>query len=126
MAAPTTQITATIGRVNDNGLQTEEQPGVWLNISKYANPQPVIPPRGTPVRITLDGAGFVRAIEPLDASTNGHQSAQEGPSAPPDRETVITRLACLKAASAFLSTRPDAKSGDVLAVAASWEAWIRR
>jgi hypothetical protein len=84
----------------------------------------------------------VRAIAPLDTiarspdvtepepPTNGHQTRQEARSAaepiPPTRETVISRLACLKAAAAFMATREGAKSADVLAVAASWVAWTRR
>jgi hypothetical protein len=42
------------------------------------------------------------------------------------RETAITRLAVLKAAAEFAAGRPEIKSGDVLAIAARWEAWVAR
>jgi hypothetical protein len=42
------------------------------------------------------------------------------------RQAVITRLACLKAAAEFAAARPVLKSGDVLAIAASWERWVCR
>ena len=57
MAAPTTTITATIARVNERGVQIQERAGEWLNISKYADPMPVMPMVGTVCRITLDAAG---------------------------------------------------------------------
>jgi hypothetical protein len=126
--AQMTTLTATIARVNDHGFQTQEEPGRWFNVSKYASPAPVIPPKGTPVTLTLDGSGFIRAIEPVSSATasNGHEPHQDARPAAPGRETVITRLACLKAAAAFLATRPDAKSTDVLRVAESWEEWTQR
>jgi hypothetical protein len=43
-----------------------------------------------------------------------------------NRETTITRLACLKAAAEFGASRPDAKSADVLKIAETWEAWVSR
>jgi hypothetical protein len=131
--AQTTTFTATISRINDHGFQTSEDPGRWYNISKYAKPEPAIPPKGTAVRLTIDGAGFIRAIEPLavePAARDGAEPRQDAPApvhpGPASRETVITRLACLKAAGGFLATRPDAKSADVLAVAASWADWVTR
>ena len=42
------------------------------------------------------------------------------------RETAITRLAVLKAAAGFAAGRADLKSGDVLAIAERWEAWVTR
>src|SRR4030095_17252535 len=70
--------TATIGRTNDHGFQISERPGVWLNLSKFDDPQPIIPPAGTIAKLTLDGAGFVRAIEPVGS---GDELAQ--PALPP-------------------------------------------
>jgi hypothetical protein len=132
MAAPTTTLTATIARSNGKGFQTQEQPGVWLNLSKFAEPAPVVPPVGTACRLTLDAAGFVRAIEPLDQSGPALPPLELEPrdqlptGAPPSRETTITRLACLKAAAEFLAPREGAKHADVLEVAARFEAWTMR
>jgi hypothetical protein len=42
------------------------------------------------------------------------------------KDLTITRLAVLKAAAEFGAARPNLKSGDVLAIAASWERWILR
>lgn len=126
MAAPTTTITATIARTNERGVQIQERPGEWLNISKYAEPMPVMPMAGTVCRLTIDGAGFVRRIDALDAPPSAPEPRQNGQSAPPDRERLIVRQTCLKAAAEFLAGRPDAKSADVLTVAASWEAWATR
>jgi hypothetical protein len=131
MVAITTVISATISRVNERGFLTLEKPGGWYNLSKYADPVPVVPPAGTMVSLVLDAAGFVRQVMPLEpapatAPIGAAEARQNGHSAPPARETVITRLACLKAASEFLSARPDATSAEVLTVAASWEAWVTR
>jgi hypothetical protein len=120
--------------VNDHGFQTHEDPGRWFNLSRYVTPAPIIPPRGTAVRLTIDGSGFVRAIEPLslqgEAPVVPHETRQEAVGAAqhpsPTREVVISRLAVLKAAAAFCAARPDLKSSDVLRVAESWEAWITR
>jgi hypothetical protein len=46
--------------------------------------------------------------------------------APSVKDRTITRLAILKAAAEFGAARPNLKSGDVLAIAASWERWITR
>jgi hypothetical protein len=130
MAAPTTQVTATISRVNDHGFTTQEEPARWFNLSKWADPVPVIPAKGTEVKLTLDSSGYVRSIEPLDAPSNGHHPRQDAPTSAPTgaltRDQVITRLACLKAAAGFLSTREASKSTDVLAVAESFERWVTR
>jgi hypothetical protein len=128
MAQQLTMIPATIARTNGTGFTTQEEPGRWFNVSKWADPRPDIPPKGTPVRLQLDAGGFVRSIEPLELAPhpNGSQPRQEAPTAPPARERVITRLACLKAAVTFCASRPEAKCGDVLTVAAGWEAWVNR
>jgi hypothetical protein len=55
-------------------------------------------------------------------------SGQNGRSRPAtgQRDAVITRLAVLKAASEFAAARPNLKSGEVLAIAATWERWVNR
>jgi hypothetical protein len=117
--------TATIARANGHGFQIAERPGVWLNLSKFDDPQPGIPPAGTAVGITTDGAGYVRAIEPSDPG-----EAPQPPLpllAPPSATrtmTNITRLAVLKAAARFLASKPEATSDQVLDVASAWVRWI--
>ena len=120
MPTPET-ITSTVTQVNGTGFQIEGRPGTWLRISQYAEPRPELPQTGQRVRIGLDSKGFVRTVEPVAADTP--PAAAQAPST---RDTTITRLACLKAAAGFLASRPDAKSADVLTVAAAWEAWVTR
>ena len=53
-----------VSRVNGHGFQVAD--GTWLNFSKYVDPQPTMPAVGAVVRVSLDKAGFVRAVEPAD------------------------------------------------------------
>ena len=107
-----------VGRVtsvNERGLRLEGRDG-WLNVSKWAK-DVHLPERGARVVVKLDGAGFVRAIAPADgAAVSTHV----------DKDQTITRLAVLKAAAEFAASRPDLKSGDVLAIAERWERWVLR
>ena len=110
-------IPGVVAAVNEKGLRLEGRDG-WLNYSKWA--EDLVPPaRGARVVVTLDRAGFVRALAPA-AATDAHHSPVAG------RETAITRLAVLKAAAAFAASRLELKSGDVLAIAERWEHWVRR
>jgi len=122
MAAETRTFTATISRVNTTGFQTQEQPNVWLNLSKYADPRPAIPPVGSEVRITVDASGFVRAIEttreaPAPATSTNHHEA-------PTKDTTIVRMAALKCAVRL--TPPGSDLAAVLQLAGRFEAWITR
>jgi len=127
MAQPLTTIAATIDRVNGQGFQIREEPGKWLNVSKFTSPIPTIPPAGTPVAITLDGKGFVRTIEPAERQNETqHMKGSGTPAKRSDRDTTITRLAVLKAAAEFLAARSEAKSTDVVRVAEMWEGWVTR
>lgn len=102
----------------------------WLNYSKFATD--IIPAeRGQSVTVTVDSKGFIRTLQPLDGpdATNGAHDAVRAAqtrAAPSARDTAITRLAVLKAASEFAAARPMLKSGDVLMIAASWERWVNR
>jgi hypothetical protein len=126
MARTLTTITATVARVNGQGFQIQEQPGKWLNVSRYADPVPRIPPAGSEVELALDGSGFVREIrlaaQPADTPHPSQRDAKAN--CPPDN--ITTRLAALKAAAIFLATRPDAKAVDVLKVAEAFESWAAR
>ena len=106
-----------VAAVNDKGLRLEGRDG-WLNYSKWA--EGLVPPaRGARVVVTLDKAGFVRTLAPVETPDAHHSPVA-------DRETAITRLAVLKAAAAFAASRPELKSNDVLAIAERWEHWVRR
>ena len=119
-AAPET-ITGRVVSVNPKGVKLDGQDG-WLNFSTYA-PDLVPPMRGQSVTLTLDRQGYVRAVEAASTS----QEAVSGRQAPTGaRDRTITRLAVLKAAAEFGAARPNLKSGDVLAIATSWERWVHR
>ncbi len=125
MAATLRTIRVTIAKVNDTGFQTAEQPGVWLNFSKYKTPAPVIPPVGTRIEAAVDPRGFVMAIEPVHENGASVETAAPRTSSPSSDQAAL-RLAVLEIAARFLSTRPDAKATDVITVATSWEGWVRR
>jgi hypothetical protein len=120
--------TATIARTNGHGFQTLEQPGTWLNLSKFDQPPLAIPPTGTVVRLTLDGSGFVRGIEPQEGA-----DAPQPPlpllgdaAARPSVTTSTTRLAVLKAAARLLAGKPDATFDYVIEAAQALERWVGR
>jgi len=118
-------ISGIVSSVNPKGVKLEGQAD-WLNFSKFATD--IVPPgRGESVTLTLDRQGFVRGVTAADGSLpsaapqSAPQSAQSS-----QRERTITRLAVLKAAAEFGAARPNLKSGDVLAIAATWERWVNR
>lgn len=117
-------ISGIVRSVNEKGLKLEGAES-WLNVSKYALGV-TLPERGQQVTCTLDKGGFIRAVAPTDGSdvVPTHRAAPGAATAQRDR--TITRLAVLKAAAEFGAARPSLKSGDVLAIAASWERWINR
>jgi hypothetical protein len=118
------QISGVVRSVNDKGLKLEGFDS-WFNVSRFAVGV-VLPERGEAVTVTLDKAGFLRAVAPVDGAplTPAPNAVPGAPSG--QRERTITRLAVLKAAAEFSAARPALKSGEVLAIAASWERWINR
>ena len=135
--------TGLVRSVNEKGLKLDGHES-WLNYSKYAVGI-VAPERGQTVSVTTDKAGFLRSVTVLDgpASIAGasdavasHQSSvlsfqssalkTDNSQLTTRREATITRLAVLKAAAEFAAARPSLKSGEVLAIAASWERWVNR
>lgn len=124
------QIIGTVTKFNDRGFQISEHPGTWYNISKFAEPTPEFPLAGQRVQIGLDVKGFVREITVVDEATPANSAPSSSAAASSrgaaPRDVVSTRLECLRAAAEFLASRPDAKSPDVLTVAAAWEAWALR
>jgi len=118
-------ISGVVRSVNDKGLKLEGFDS-WFNVSRFAVGV-VLPERGETVTVTLDKAGFLRAVAPADGVplTPAPSGAPERTSSQ-HRDRTITRLAVLKAAAEFGAARPSLKSGEVLAIAASWERWINR
>ena len=120
-----TQLTGRVVAVNDKGLKFEGA-GAWLNVSKYAVGV-VLPERGADVTVTLDKAGFLRAVEPADGCPLPRIAGASDVTMPmTSKDRTITRLACLKAAAEFGAARPSLKSGEILKIATSWERWVNR
>jgi hypothetical protein len=118
-------VVGVVRSVNDKGLKLAGHES-WLNVSRFAV-NVVLPERGETVACTLDKAGFLRAVGPADGAVPAPiRGASDAPAAPSMKDRTITRLAVLKAAAEFGAARPNLKSGDVLAIAASWERWIMR
>lgn len=112
----TTAITVegVISARNERGIKLD---GDWLNASKF---RPLdLPAVGTRVRATVDHKGFLVSIEVLDEHTSATASLSQ-------RDRTITRLAVLKAAVTFLSTKPEARSKDVIQLAEVFEHWVMR
>jgi hypothetical protein len=120
-------VVGTVRSVNEKGLKLDGH-DVWFNVSKFAVGV-VLPERGETVACTLDKSGFLRAVGPAGGATPTAPrvaGASDMTGAPSTKDRTITRLAVLKAAAEFGAARPNLKSGDVLAIAASWERWITR
>lgn len=122
-ASLSSTFTGTVRSVNDKGLKLEGHDS-WLNFSKFSVGI-VAPERGESVSVTVDKAGFVRSVTLLEGPLPV-AGASDAPAAPSPKDRTITRLAVLKAAAEFGAARPQVKSGDVLAIAESWERWVLR
>jgi hypothetical protein len=118
------QVSGIVRAVNDKGLRLDGYE-TWFNISKFAVGC-VLPERGQHVTCTLDKSGFLRAVVATDGADIAPLRSVAPSASSGDRERTITRLAVLKAAAEFGAARGTLKSGDVLAIAASWEKWIMR
>jgi hypothetical protein len=113
--SPNTEtISGRVEAVNERGVNVG---GAWYNVSRYH--AVALPLRGQPVALTVSGS-WIEALTVQEAP-----SATESPAQPASaRERTITRLAVLKAAATFASSRPDAKSCDVPKVAETWLRWV--
>jgi hypothetical protein len=96
---------------NERGIRVL---GEWRNLSKFRPLE--LPEVGTSVSLALDSKGFINSLVVLESS--------DTPTTSGTRDQVITRLAVLKAAATFASTRPTVKAVDVLTVAQAWLEWI--
>jgi hypothetical protein len=119
------QLTGRVVSVNEKGLKFEGA-GAWINVSKYAVGV-TLPERGQEVTVTLDTAGFLRAVQLADGSAPGVVPAPHAASTMvQQKDRTITRLAVLKAAAEYAASKPQSSSADVLKIAASWERWVLR
>jgi hypothetical protein len=117
--------TGRVTSVNDRGLKLDGHDD-WYNVSKFAPPI-TLPSRGDSVTICVDSKGFLRSCFPADGAPQQPATRAERAVQPDTtRERTITRLAVLKAAAEFSSSKPSSSSADVLKIAACWEAWVTR
>lgn len=138
--------TGIVSKVNATGFQLDGSE--WYSISKFAKPAPAIPAVGARVVVGVDGKGFARTVviagpHPVD-DADGPQRTALAPRSPdvgaperaqypppdsslaPSKDTTITGLACVHAATRYLAPRADAKAADILRVAACLEQWVLR
>ena len=114
-------VTGLVVSTNPKGLKLDGH-DAWFNFSKFSTD--IVPPeRGQTVTLSLDRAGFVRAVEASGSATSDPTSSRQTSS---QRETVITRLACVKASAEFCASRPDLRSSDLIALAQRLEEWVNR
>jgi hypothetical protein len=120
------QFTGRVVSVNPKGLKLEGHDD-WCNVSRFAEGV-VLPERGETVTVTVDKSGFLRAVEVIGALPRvaGGSDFITQPAVPSAKDRTITRLAVLKAAAEYASSKPQSSSADVLKIAASWERWILR
>jgi len=119
----TETLSGLVEATNDKGIKVG---GRWFNYSQYATvPHPE---RGQRVVVRVTG-NFIKALDVVEGGEGSHSATERSGgclSTSEVRQTVITRLAVLKAAAGFLAAREKAKSSDVLKVAELWEGWVTR
>lgn len=99
MVAELENIEGTVSRVNGKCFQLAGRPG-WLGLSRYAKLAPALPSEGQGVAVSLDRAGYVRAVEVQAVSLpmvppepqKGASVKVSAPACPPDKDTRITRM----------------------------------
>jgi hypothetical protein len=137
----TTELEGRVSRVNERGVLLDGRSD-WLNVSKFAGGI-WLPDAGDRVRLTLDSAGFIRKIAPLEqaaaAPVDTHPAPQVStPAQPPavdvggdrgpvDRDRRILRQAVLNTATAILTSGGrQTEVSAVLAAAEVLEQWVLR
>lgn len=119
---PAIELSGPVESVNERGLRLAGQ-AEWNNFSRYRDvPRPL---KGQQVRLIVKD-GWIQGLDVLDAPQSPPEARQPSEGAGPGRETVITRLAVLKAAAEYVAARPDLTAKDVLTVAERWESWVLR
>lgn len=119
-----TTLTGRVVSVNEKGIKFEGA-GEWLNASKFAVGL-VMPERGQTVTVTVDRQGFMRSCMAADGAAVDAAAPRSQNGSGVQKDRTITRLAVLKAAAEYAASKPQSKSSEVLAIAASWERWVLR
>jgi len=124
------EISGLIEAANPRGLLLAGREG-WLNISRYADPVPAIPPEGSLVRLGLDKAGFIRTIDVEAEAERPAFAVSETAGAYGQtfglRDQRIMRQAVLNTATAILSSGGrEADPDEVVALAERLESWVTR
>jgi|SRR5215831_4699350 len=115
MPDATLTVDGTVEQTNQSGLRVA---GQWYTVSRF---HPIaLPSPGARIHMTVDQKGFIRDLEPLPIE---FEDDDEPPDPAPS--PMATRLAVLDIAARFAASRPDVKSGEVLAVADKWLAWVK-
>jgi hypothetical protein len=116
-----TEVQGVIEASNDRGIRLAGETS-WRNVSKFASV--TIPAAGAIVVLGLDKAGYIREITASSGAPSGNLSASSTGLAQPapaaacvDRETRITRSACLNTAVSILSTKGSVDVSEVFDVA---------
>ena len=125
----TEYIEGLVARTNANGFTLKGRDG-WLNLSKYADPQPVIPAVGTTVRVARDKSGYVRTVAPWTlqgATAAPAPHAAEEPHDRPDKDVQIARMNALTTATAILASGGrTVDTAEVIDVAELLAGWVLR
>jgi len=74
----------------------------------------------------LDKSGFVRTVEPLLTIVNTPANEVLPIGTRPDRETCITRMACLNTATSVLTCNGPVDVAELLQLAGTLEEWVTR
>lgn len=120
-------ITGEVEAISPKGIKVR---GEWANFSHFDDvPRP---PVGSQVRVEVSARGWIKGLEILDGSASREpQEANLGA----DRQQIILRLACLKAAAEFagklaagqlVRDLQPIKSAEVLVIGELWEEWVSR
>ena len=94
--------------------------GEWRNASKF---HPVdLPDRGARVRLELDGKGFIKTVQVLDAAPPAQASA--------NRDREIRRMCAIKVAAnvigQFAQTREEVRTEHIFPLADRILAWLEQ
>lgn len=119
-------ITGQVTQVNGSGLQIHGRDG-WLNVSRYASPQPLLPRVGEFAQLILDPQGYIRRCRVLGPADRPNPSLPAAVQAPPQGSTNTRdfRLQCLKRAFELAPYLTQVWSGpeDAFAAAESIARW---
>jgi hypothetical protein len=141
----TEQVRGTVEQANEKGVKVA---GRWFNFSQYSR-STIRPQEGDQVELEIARGKFINdarilggSLEPASDGEDPFGAVDEpaaAPAPPPrvaswsaaapaataaDRNTEIRRLALVKAAADYATTRPDLTPEDVTAIAAQWETWV--